>query len=348
MELIKSKSKIKYFVLFLLSSIVISGIFTGKMESGELGLERLTFTFLNLFLIFSLHLVIFSLLTKTISELWSAALSLLSLSVYDGFPFRDFLWFFFSPIEIPTDLSHPIFNDVYTTTSAILSVLVILISISRSYSLIFRASTSGFLLVMIIPLSLVDAIFLSLFYAVYWPVKFKLKNKLSTGILTFLFGICVAFFGLYFLSSKECDFNCLQPVSLYYFIVYLLLPLVLMLFVYLTHRVDPYELFIRFRTVFALLILELVFMTLIKNGLFFDTLSVPNFVLGQTLLHILYYTPIIYYAGREDIFIISGKSQFTIYSKLRSMFAYIFYTKHSEILCSLILLFFLYNLISNR
>jgi hypothetical protein len=303
-------------------------------------------TILTFVVAFILHIILFFILKKTISNLWAACLTLVSLSVYEGFPFRRFFDILLRNLEPPEKLQHTIFSDPLTMVVAILATSTILISISRNISIYTRAIMCAILTFFLTFASVVDALFLSLFFVVYWPVQLHLKNDLLGSLVALFFGLCTILFCIFKLDQVGCNLNCIETPSIYYFGLYLLLPLIVMTFVYGIYRVDPYELFIRFRTLFALLFLELTLVLSITLDPLAEKIFIPDFVLGQVLLHMYYYIPIIYYISKQPAWL-SVKDTNQVLNFIKNMISYMFVKRHSEILWCLILLLFLYNIFSN-
>lgn len=340
--------RLGYVVILLLSSLSMTQWLSVILTPSST-IEYLTVnSFIDFSLILSLHLLCFLLLRNMVNEIWSVVLTIVSLSSYDGFPFRKFLSTFFIESQFPENPRHIIFDDWSIALCAILSVICILSSISRRYNLEINAVGSALLILCISFLSSLDAVFLSLFFAVYWSIKFILKGKKYFGIAALIFGVLVVGICITEIMQSVCENNCIQPVNFYYLFAYITLPFVLLAFVYLVYPVDPYELFIKFRTLFAFASLELIVVLTANSTSAATNVVIPNFILGQTILHVLYYTPVIYYVGRHiEVPNVVYASSYVL-RNLRTMLTALFYTYHREVICAVITLFLLYNWFNNR
>ena len=345
MKFIRSSAVPKsYLICFLFSSYIMSYLRYDLVEliSNITVIFNATATFIAAL---SLHFILFFIFKKTIPNLWSASLTLLSLSVYREYPFRNFFNTFLSNFKPPAVPEHIIFSDSLMTTAAILATLTVLISTSRNLNIYFRIITSTVMTAALAVTSILDAMFLSLFYVVYWPVQLKLKRDLLSSLLTVVFGATITIICIVNLQRAGCNPNCIDAPSWYYLGLYLLLPACLMGLVYAFYKVDPYEIFIRFRTLYVLLALELSLVLAVAADPFDKTMFVPEFVLGQTLLHMYYYVPIIYYITRKPDWL-SNKGVRLLPNFIDNVVSSVV-KRHSEILCCLILLIFLYNFQAN-
>ncbi len=102
--------------------------------------------------------------------------------------------------------------------------------------------------------------------------------------------------GFALLSGASPDFE--KFFGPFYLALYFVLPLALMLIVYVVERVDPYEFIFRFRSVYALLAIEMALYLAYTTGL--SPLS-PTLVfsrIGIFFLHILYFVPVVYFLQR--------------------------------------------------
>ena len=222
-----------YVIILLLSSLSMTQWLSVILTSSST-IEYLTVNaFIEFLLILCLHLLSFLLLRNMVNEIWALVLTIVSLSSYDSFPFRNFLSTFFIESQFPENPRHTIFDDWSIALCAILSVICIISSISRRYNLEINAVGSALLILCISYLSSLDAIFLSLFFAVYWPIKFILKGKNYFGMAALIFGVLVVGICITEIMQSVCEKNCIQPVNFYYLFAYITLPFVLLSFVYL-------------------------------------------------------------------------------------------------------------------
>ncbi len=301
--------------------------------------------------VFALLIFIYS---RHVSLLWAVTLAFLAVSVIADYPFRNFLFHFFTgewsklgSDYLPEILFFPIpsFSTLYflgifylatrstggMMTSRNLSVLTILFSL-------------------IIYINAIDIVFALPFWFIYFPLKLiRKKIPLKLVLLKSIFQLILA--GIIitpalFLVSFNTPSDISSAIGVYYISFYLVTPLILMGLLFLVQRIDPYDLLYRFRHVYILMLAEVIMLTVALTELVPLNLQISQNRVAQFFAHTYYYLPVIYYAS-QSISLPAFGTESSQFSKALRAGLHNFFVRYSAFyLLPLLTMLCLYNLMS--
>jgi hypothetical protein len=303
-----------------------------------------TFIFYMLVCIFRRH----------VSLLWSVTLSLISISSVSGYPLRHFIY------EIMSD------NWGLLGNNGFLEILNFPIpSFSTAYFLIiyffstkdnvsvksnYHISLFTILFTSVVYINAIDIIFSLAFWFVYFPLKlyrkkYQLYQIFSTVLLQSILTILILYPAI--LTS---NFSLIQYAELdiqyRYISVYFIIPLTLIVVLYFVQRIDPYDVFFRFRHVYLMMFIESVLIIFISFGIINVDNSIIQNRLTQFFLHAYYYLPAIYYASLSPIETTFGTEGLILSIKSRKLIKLILVDHSKYYLIPLIFLILTYLFIS--
>ena len=297
---------------------------------------------LNIIIIpFSCHLILFKIYTHFIDTKYAFLLSLISISIFKETNFRDFLLNIFNFNFLPVNDFPLIFKFPFPSLSVII-FLVILYNILKT----FKYNNSKFITITIISslyfyINALDAMFILLLWFFYiFNMLFKIK-KYKLGFLYILLAFFIILPGLF--NSTLVQDNLFTDNNLYNLILYNLIPLALSLVFFYIKRIDLYEVWFKFKFIYFFIFLEI----LINLIVYFKIFNLDLFILNKQVLqfgiHLLYYTPLIYYATRKPINYKFGPESNKLSKNLASIFFTILVNQKSKIFIVLIILLLTYN-----
>ena len=114
------------------------------------------------------------------------------------------------------------------------------------------------------------------------------------------------------------------PYNYYNLVLYNFMPLFLSVLFFKIKRIDPYEVWFKFKYVYLFLIIEIVINILVYTKIFIVDLNVLNKQVLQFVIHLLYYTPIIYYLSRQSANYSFGSEASKISMNTSNLFFYAF------------------------
>ena len=246
---------------------------------------------------------------KYISPLWSISLSSLALVSYGpAFPFREFLLLLFSGAgwrEINTDVNLQIIGFPIPSLSLFLFLLLLFVTLNFFN---IKNLKQGFLFTSLWTLFFqvhpVDALFGIIFWFSFLGIRLFRLNSTATFFKIFSGHLILSSF-LFIPVLLDTEFHSLkleipssEGIPLYTLVSYFVIPIVLIFANYLAHRIDPYEILIKFWHVYLLMITEFILLFSSINlgwGIHADILEnrIPLF-----FLHFYYYVPFLYYTLR--------------------------------------------------
>lgn len=248
-------------------------------------------------------LLVYKILAEVVPWRWSIALSLLGASFIPGYAFREFVFDIITlnppilPNSLPISIQYPL-----PGIALFLFLIGFVFASQKTFFSISRAFLVTLFLSSLIYIHALGATFLLIFWFIRYMVRCFRQGE-NTGTILFntslqiLLFLIICFPGIMALNTEFID----EPVSKvtpYYFFTYLISPLLLLAIVSYLTKVDIKEIYFRFSSIYALLLLEALFLLVDILGIFpinFDYLSQG---IGQSLLHQLYYAPCICFLSR--------------------------------------------------
>ena len=234
---------------------------------------------------------------RFITHRYAALFALLSVSFYHEYSLRQFI------LDIAT------FNIQGLCTPKILvisyfplpSLSILSFLLIFKYLVILRIRsikidcTQSILCGLYFYVSAVDAIFLILMIILTYIIQFINNKSLSSLILQVgILGIIMSP-GIYsFTPNVE---NTDYSINKYNLILYNILPLVLAITFFYVKRIDPYEVWYKFKFVYLLLLSEIFLNLIIILGIVELNTEILNRQILHFFAHFLYYTPMIYYGS---------------------------------------------------
>lgn len=305
--------------------------------------------------IFYMLVIIFS---RYLDKVWSIAIGFISIFSFSEHAFREFLLAIIRLDQLyAVNYSLP---EIANFPIPSLSVLLFLISFYSSTKAVKLNSRRISILTCFwsvqIYIKAIDALFGICFWFSYFiikcyrhqDVKCRLLSLICLQLVISFFIYLPAFyfsdFSLFSLAiSSEKDFHIFSHCFLY-----MALPISLLLFLFLIHKIDAYEIFYKFWSIFILMFLEFI---LILIAFFFKkAINLGILTTGVTLffLHFYYYLPVIFYASRQYYSFHIGKDGNRVKNVVRKIIFIIFNRLNYVYLPLIIILSALFALMSSN
>ena len=304
---------------------------------------------------FLLPLFTFALLVaifrRQLSVLWSIALSLLAVSVIEDYPFRAFIlqiisgqWGSAGSGNLPELLYFPIPSF---STPYFLALFFVCTKEWSAPAPLVKISIFTVLFSLIIYINPIDLIFAFAFWVIYLPIRWLRRGmKWRTLAVSLFFQVFLAIIVItpaLILGGINLTLPHTFNIDWYYILIYLCLPILLLVILYFVQRIDPYELFFKFRHVYAIMFAEIIFYI----AAIFEILPINQDIFKMRILqffaHTYYYMPVIYFASRVAYINSHGIESGTIARSIRIILRSIFQTYSSFYLIVVITLLFAYN-----
>lgn len=176
---------------------------------------------------------------------------------------------------------------------------------------------------------IIGLIFWNLIVFIYW--KFK---KIEIQRLFFFYLLLInSIVFIIILSQLNLDAQIIfkkQMYSMYNFMFYFLIPLILTLLCIKYFKVDLYEFNQKFLGIFILFMIEfsVIIFSILGFGL---DLRMTETRLSMFLLHFLYYMPIIYYLNKDSFLLISRSEKVLNYQNMVKKILYIIFCKLNKV-----------------
>lgn len=292
---------------------------------------------------------IFYLLTRIysrhVNSLWTVFLALLSVSVFNEFPFRTFMMGnSIEVFDIPLITQYP-FPGLSTLIFLLIYYFISQIKKLKKYQIIlFTVLCSLFFYI-----NALEALFLLSFWFLFFGSrKAKELGWLNKSFLTLvltqmLIVIAVVFYGL--MKGEVVGYQVLSYSQYgYYIIAYYVLPIVFMLMLYFIKRIDPYEIWFKFRHVYGFMAIEIGIVILSHLSIMPINTEILNSRISQFFLHLFYYTPVIYYLSRPYQDYHKGVESKPVMKKLRMLINKVYPTFEQIFTLVISLLLIIYNI----
>jgi hypothetical protein len=292
-----------------------------------------------------------ALLIRHVSVLWSIALALLALSVISEYPFRDFLiqfingnWTDLGSINLPEILKFPV-----PSFSTFWFLILFYLATDKAHIEHdnLKTTTLTIMFSLTIYINAIDAFFSVIFWFIYFPVRWW-RRKQSFYKVTIKLGIQMILASLIiipgmFLGKIDPSLSSDNSVSIYYLLVYFILPVFLMWILFYVQRIDPMELIFKFRYIYAIMFGEIVILSFSLSGILPLNIGIVENRIVQFFAHVFYYVPIIHFASRLSHETHLGPEGSIFAKKFRSILHFLFDSLSKIYLPILIVLLFAYN-----
>lgn len=272
--------------------------------------------------------------------------SLLSVSVYSEKNFRDFLYSL-SQFNFTENLSFDEFPLIFKFPFPSLSILLFLtllffiINIKKNENKTFWGTT--ILTSLFFYINALDAVFiLFLWFFVVFFVLYE-KNKIKPKIYHFLIAGTILLPGI-LNNTLTQNYQQVTQHNYYNLILYNIIPLLLSILFFKIKRIDPREVWFKFKYIYLFLFFEITINLLVYTKLFVVDLDIMNRQALQFVVHLLYYTPIIYYVSRQSANYRFGSESNKLSIKMSNAFFNAFVKSKNIIFYVLITLLLLFNL----
>ena len=249
------------------------------------------------------------------SILWAISLTLLSIISTENFPFIKFLNYL-----LVFDDTHTYFNiyENFEIQGFPLPSLSIFYFCCLFYSFfttikfknkeLYIITTLWFIGPLIHPFDgIVGIIFWNFIILFFWRLK-----KININKVFFIYLISLNLIIAFFIFSQLSIINQIvlekQNYSKYNFIVYFLIPLLLVILCIKYFKVDLHEFYQKFLGIYILYFFELIIIFFSTIGVGLD-LRMTQTRIFMFLIHFLYYVPVIYYLNRDSYFIMENKNR---------------------------------------
>ena len=280
--------------------------------------EKLNLTYFLGFILFPsiLPAILYKIFYRILNiRLWAISITLLSMSGTENYPFFNF---FYNLIDYENILQFtnrdenfeimgfplPSFSIFYFCLVYYLSLRILKINFKNLYLLTFLWVIGP----LIHPL---DGFLGLIFWNFFIIMSIKIKKlKINNNYLIFL---VISNFIIFFQAFYQLDLNQLevtedQSYKLYNFIVYFFIPIISMVCCLNFLKIDFYEFFQKFLSIYILMFLEFILIITSLLGYGFD-LKMLETRITMFLLHFLYYIPPIYYLSRDNFFIFKNSEK---------------------------------------
>jgi hypothetical protein len=226
------------------------------------------------------------------------------------------------------------------STLMFLALMVFIISIKKKENKAYWGTT--ILTALFFYINALDAIFiLFLWFFVVFFVLYE-KNKIKLRIYHFLIAGVVLAPGI-LNNTLAQNYQDTTQYDYYNLVLYNIIPLLLSVLFFKIKRIDPREVWFKFKYIYLFLFLEIIINLFVYSGLFIIDLDIMNRQALQFVIHLLYYTPIIYYVSRQSVNYRFGSESNKLSIKLSNFFFNAFVKSKKLIFYLLLILLFLFN-----
>jgi len=277
------------------------------------------FFFNILFPIISLFAV-FAIFKRYLSSKWSLLLSLLLVLVFKDLPFRDFLINIFTNSTFLSANSSPeiIFSPIPSLSVFAFLIIFYISTLTRLISIkkIYTFTIIWSLFIYIHPL---DWLYGLAFWFAYFTVKYYRKEKNNIDFNKKLISLILSNITISALIISPAlisliNFDSIKvindftseglPLNPYYVISYFIIPVIFLIIVKLSYKIDSYEILINFWQVYLLMFIELIILLgltyLNYQGL---SESLVKYRIVQFFLHGYYFVPPLHFITREKFIV---------------------------------------------
>ena len=250
--------------------------------------------------------LLFGIFNRHIDSGWALVLSLLALSAFDHYPFRQFLAELISlQLNFKGESMLPIISGFPVPSFSMLYFLAVFRLATSSWLAnpqLSRTSVITVLFSSLAYINAIDLIFAVAFWASYIPMRWirrrwnLVKICVSVSGQAALGGVIIA----PALLIGHIDPNLPAPggVDVYSVAIYIVAPLFLTVGLVLIRRVDPAELLFSFRHVYVLMFAEVFIWIIATSSVVPLNLEIFSNRAPQFFVHVYYYMPVIYLASK--------------------------------------------------
>jgi len=251
---------------------------------------------------FAIYVFLINIYKRYIHERWAVLFAILSLSVFEGFPFRDFITLQpIANIKLMQISQFP-FPGLSTLLFLVLFYFISRIKVLKESTLfLVTALCACFFYV-----NALEAVFILGFWFLFFPFRLlKRKNKslpkvIGITLVQALMVIGIVVYGLVNGGVESAEtHNYVQ--SSYHIIAYYILPIVLMFMLYVIKRIDYYEIWVKFRHIYGFMAIEILIVTLSFTGILPISIDILNSRILQFFIHLFYFVPVVYYLSRPTM-----------------------------------------------
>ena len=301
---------------------------------------------LNIFIIPFLTLMfLFKIYNHFIDPKYAFLFSLVSLSIFNSSNFRDFLFKLLSLdfMNFHSVNDFPLIFKLPFPSFSVIIFLVIFLMILR----IVKFNNTKFILITTIAsfyfyINALDSLFILILWFFYTSNTLIRLNKLKYLLFYVVISLIIILPGLLF-STIIQDEIYIQN-DLYNLILYNIFPLILSLIFFYIKRIDLSQVWFKFKFIYLLLFTEILINVIVYLKIFNIDLSILNKQIFQFMIHLLYYTPIVYYGAIKSRNYKFG-TESNVYSKIISSLVFNLLVKYKNIIFNVLVLFLLlYNL----
>ena len=294
--------------------------------------------FLTLMLLFKVY-------NYFIDSKYAFLFSLVSISIFNENNFRDFL---FKVIRLDFMNFHsvndfPLIFKLPFPSFSVLIFLVIFLMILR----IVQFNNLKFILITTISslyfyVNALDSLFILIVWFFYLILNLRKLNKLKYFFIYSTLSLTLLTPGLFLSTIIQDEFY--TQSNYYNILLYNLFPLILSFVFFYIKRVDITQVWFKFKFIYLLLITEILINFIVYFKIFNIDLSILNKQIFQFMIHLLYYTPIVYYGAIKSRNYKFG-TESNILSKSLSSLIFNLIVKYKNIVFNLLIVFLLlYNL----
>ena len=262
-------------------------------------------TFFTIVIIpYTILVLLFNVYSKFVEPNYAFLFSLLSVSISNEKNFREFLYLL-SQNNLLEKITTTDFPLIFKFPFPSLSSLVFLFLFIKILNLKKTDTKQEWYLSILVAISFyinaLDALFLFVMWFFTLFIKQQINKKRLKRIFILLTLTCVVILPGVLSNTLSQNYQTTTEYNHYNLFLYNLLPIVLTIIFFRIKRIDPQEIWYKFKYVYEFLATELFVNLLAYSKLFIIDLSVLNRQAPQFIIHLLYYTPIVYYLSRQPM-----------------------------------------------
>lgn len=262
-------------------------------------------TFISIVIIpYTILVLLFNIYSKFVEPNYAFLFSLLSVSISNEKNFREFLYLL-SQNNILENLTTTDFPLIFKFPFPSLSSLVFLFLFIKILNLKKTDTKQEWYLSILVATSFyinaLDSLFLYTVWFFTLFIRQPINKKRLKRIFIFLALTCMLILPGVLSNTLSQNYQTTTEYNHYNLFLYNLMPIFLTIIFFRIKRIDPQEIWFKFKYVYLFLATELFVNLLVYAKIFIIDLSVLNKQAPQFAIHLLYYTPIVYYLSRQPM-----------------------------------------------
>lgn len=287
---------------------------------------------------------LFKIYNYFIDSKYAFLFSLTSISIFNESNFRDFLFKVFSLdfMNFHSVNDFPLIFKLPFPSFSVVIFLLIFLTILR----IVKFNNFKFILITTISslyfyVNALDSLFILLLWFFYVINTLIKSNQLKYFFLYAILSLAILTPGLFFSTIIQDEFY--TQNDYYNLVLYNFLPLILSLIFFYVKRIDLSQVWFKFKFIYLLLFTEILINVIVYLKIFNIDLSILNKQIFQFMIHLIYYTPIVYYGAIKSRNYKFGTESNVLSKSLSNLFFNLIVKYKNIIFNFLVIFLLLYN-----